>query len=54
VAQVIAEVKKIHRAYLEEGAGRQDVLIVAHGHFSRCLIARWLNTPLFTGEHKFA
>ncbi|KAH7104625.1 phosphoglycerate mutase-like protein [Auriculariales sp. MPI-PUGE-AT-0066] len=51
VDEVIVAVKEIHRKYYEEGIGRQDVLVVAHGHFSRCLIARWLNTPLFTGYH---
>ncbi|MEB3368192.1 histidine phosphatase family protein [Saccharopolyspora mangrovi] len=31
-------------------AGR-DVVLVGHGHFSRCLIARWLNLPISAGVH---
>jgi len=46
---VIAKVKDTHRRYLE-GNGRRDVLIVAHGHFSRSLIARWMLAPLTTGR----
>ncbi|KZW02559.1 phosphoglycerate mutase-like protein [Exidia glandulosa HHB12029] len=49
--QIIAFVRELHRKYFEEGIGRRDCLIVAHGHFSRCLIARWLQTPLFVGQH---
>lgn len=25
-------------------------MIVAHGHFNRCLIARWIGLPLSEGE----
>ncbi|MDI2028810.1 histidine phosphatase family protein [Saccharopolyspora sp. TS4A08] len=32
------------------GAGT-DVVLVGHGHFSRCLIARWLNLPIAAGVH---
>ncbi|SFS40044.1 histidine phosphatase family protein [Saccharopolyspora flava] len=28
-----------------------DVVLVGHGHFSRCLIARWLNLPISAGVH---
>jgi broad specificity phosphatase PhoE len=28
-----------------------DVVLVGHGHFSRCLIARWLNLPIASGVH---
>jgi broad specificity phosphatase PhoE len=28
----------------------RDVVIVAHGHFNRCMIARWMNMPLEDGE----
>ena len=27
-----------------------DILIVSHGHFSRCLLARWLGLPLEKGQ----
>ena len=33
----------------EEGLSTRDVLIASHGHFSRCLIARWINAPLHFG-----
>ncbi|EJD55567.1 phosphoglycerate mutase-like protein [Auricularia subglabra TFB-10046 SS5] len=49
--EVMAKVRELHRLYFEEGKGRRDCLIVAHGHFSCCLIARWLQTPLFVGSH---
>ncbi|MEU5852641.1 acid phosphatase [Saccharopolyspora shandongensis] len=28
-----------------------DVVLVGHGHFSRCLIARWLGLPATSGVH---
>ncbi|KAG8919355.1 hypothetical protein FRC03_011934 [Tulasnella sp. 419] len=48
---VIAQVCEIHRKYKEEGIGRRDVLIVAHGHFSRVLISRWVQFHLCLGTH---
>ncbi|KEI43173.1 acid phosphatase [Saccharopolyspora rectivirgula] len=29
----------------------RDVVLVGHGHFSRCLIARWLGLPVQRGVH---
>ncbi|KAG6327632.1 hypothetical protein ID866_11457 [Astraeus odoratus] len=46
---VVAKIREYHRKWLEDGKGSQDVLIVAHGHFNRALIARWNNFPLTTG-----
>ncbi|KAH9858200.1 phosphoglycerate mutase-like protein [Lenzites betulinus] len=48
---VIEKVREHHRAWKEEGKGSRDVVIVAHGHFSRVLIARWINFPLSLGTH---
>ncbi|KAG8976750.1 hypothetical protein FRC05_003100 [Tulasnella sp. 425] len=48
---VISEVHEIHRKYFEDGEGRRDALIVAHGHFSRVLISRWVEFPLCLGTH---
>lgn len=48
-----SQVREIHRRYLEEGTEGRDVLIVAHGHFSRCLIPRWLDQPLILGKRAF-
>ncbi|KAA1467923.1 phosphoglycerate mutase-like protein [Dentipellis sp. KUC8613] len=49
VDSVIAQVREYHRKWKEEGQGTRDVVIVAHGHFNRCLIARWINLPLASG-----
>ncbi|KAF9015513.1 histidine phosphatase superfamily [Cyathus striatus] len=48
---VISKVKEYHRQYVEQGINTRDVVIVAHGHFSRVLIARWINFPLHLGTH---
>ncbi|KZT30688.1 phosphoglycerate mutase-like protein [Neolentinus lepideus HHB14362 ss-1] len=48
---VIAKVREYHRKYYEEGTGTRDVLIVAHGHFNRVLLTRWVNFPLALGTH---
>ncbi|KAH9162763.1 histidine phosphatase superfamily [Lactarius sanguifluus] len=42
-------VREYHRKWKEEGQGTRDVVIVAHGHFNRCLIARWVGLPLAEG-----
>lgn len=47
----VVQIQEIHRQYLEEGKGRRDVMIVAHGHFSRVLISRWVQFPLCLGTH---
>ncbi|KAI0286932.1 phosphoglycerate mutase-like protein [Russula aff. rugulosa BPL654] len=49
VDHVIADVREYHRKWKEEGQGTRDVVIVAHGHFNRCLIARWIGLPLSEG-----
>lgn len=56
---IIEKVKQIHAEYwkqVEDGKckpGTQggDVLIVSHGHFSKCFVARWCQLPLATGTH---
>jgi len=48
---VIAKVREYHRQYKEEGLNTRDVVVVAHGHFSRVLISRWINFPLCLGTH---
>jgi probable phosphoglycerate mutase len=40
------QAKEHHRLYYEEGIGARDVVIVAHGHFNRVMIARWLECDL--------
>lgn len=50
VDNVIAKVRDYHRKFFEEGEGRRDVLIVAHGHFNRVLIARWVEFNLCLGR----
>ncbi|KAJ7275180.1 histidine phosphatase superfamily [Mycena haematopus] len=51
VDSIIAQVREYHRQYKEEGLHTRDVVIVAHGHFSRVLISRWINFPLCLGTH---
>ncbi|KAJ7092584.1 histidine phosphatase superfamily [Mycena epipterygia] len=51
VDSIIAKVREYHRQYKEEGLHTRDVVIVAHGHFSRVLISRWINFPLCLGTH---
>ncbi|CAE7073295.1 unnamed protein product [Rhizoctonia solani] len=46
---VIEKVRTIHRRYFEEGIGKRDVIIVAHGHFSRVFVTRWLRLELMLG-----
>ncbi|KIL71798.1 hypothetical protein M378DRAFT_155407 [Amanita muscaria Koide BX008] len=49
---VIAKVHQWHREYLEDNSSNKpDVMVVAHGHFSRVLVARWLGYPLPNGKH---
>ncbi|KAI7944303.1 hypothetical protein MJO28_011831 [Puccinia striiformis f. sp. tritici] len=48
---VVRKVKDLHRAWVEDPDRKAedkggDVLIVTHGHFSRCFVARWLGLPL--------
>ncbi|KAF7306796.1 hypothetical protein MIND_00471300 [Mycena indigotica] len=49
VDKIVGKVREYHRQYKEEGLNTRDVVIVAHGHFSRVLIARWLDMPLEFG-----
>ncbi|CAE6428792.1 unnamed protein product [Rhizoctonia solani] len=49
IDSVIEKVRAIHRKYIEEGIGKRDVIIVAHGHFSRVFITRWLRLELMLG-----
>jgi len=51
VDAVISKVCDYHREYKEEGTNTRDVLIVAHGHFSRVLISRWIKFTLRLGTH---
>ncbi|KAF8634473.1 hypothetical protein AX15_000913 [Amanita polypyramis BW_CC] len=52
VDSVVAKVREWHRTYLEDKTSeKHDVVIVAHGHFGRVLIARWLGYPLADGRH---
>lgn len=32
-------------------AAGSDVVLIGHGHFSRCLVARWLDHPVEAGVH---
>ncbi|KII93825.1 hypothetical protein PLICRDRAFT_36068 [Plicaturopsis crispa FD-325 SS-3] len=51
VDSAIAKVRQYHKEYVEEGRHTRDVVIIAHGHFNRCLISRWINFPLCLGTH---
>ena len=47
---VHVQVRETHRKYLEDGVGARDVVIVAHGHFNRVFISRWVGFPLALGK----
>jgi len=47
---VIAKVRQMHQRYFDNGEEGHDVIIVAHGHFTRSLIARWIGYPLPLGR----
>ncbi|KAI0788542.1 phosphoglycerate mutase-like protein [Abortiporus biennis] len=51
VDSVIQQVREKHRKWLENGEGSRDCVIVAHGHFNRVFISRWINFPLSLGTH---
>ncbi|KDQ50619.1 hypothetical protein JAAARDRAFT_581190 [Jaapia argillacea MUCL 33604] len=55
VDEVIKSIKETHRAWVEHpdrknGDEGGDVVIISHGHFSRCFLTRWLNLPLTNGR----
>ena len=44
------QVREHHQEYVQGGSNTRDIVIVAHGHFNRVCVARWLNFPLHFGE----
>ncbi|EGO05169.1 hypothetical protein SERLA73DRAFT_174133 [Serpula lacrymans var. lacrymans S7.3] len=51
IDNVILKVREYHRQYVEEGKNTRDVLIIAHGHFNRVFISRWVRFGLALGTH---
>ncbi|KAF8078756.1 histidine phosphatase superfamily [Lyophyllum atratum] len=51
VDNVVKKIREYHRQYKEGGLNTRDVMIVAHGHFNRVLISRWINFPIALGTH---
>ncbi|KAG8827299.1 hypothetical protein FRC17_007889 [Serendipita sp. 399] len=47
----VEKVREYHRKYKEEGVGKRDMVIVAHGHFLRAFIARWVEFDLCLGMY---
>jgi sedoheptulose-bisphosphatase len=49
---VIKAVRDAHHSWWVNSSEAQggDILIVSHGHFSRCFLARWLKLPLADGQ----
>ena len=43
----IEKIQKIHREALAKGVA-SDIIVVAHGHILRCLVARWVKRELST------
>jgi len=55
VDAVVKSIKEMHAAWVNDPNRKEDdkggdALIVSHGHFSRCLLARWLGLPLEKGQ----
>lgn len=51
IAKIVALGTDHHGAREDyDGKGRGDVLIVSHGHFSRCFLTRWAALPLSQGR----
>ncbi|PAV22280.1 phosphoglycerate mutase [Pyrrhoderma noxium] len=48
---IIDKIQEKHRLFFEEGIGHRDIVIIAHGHFSRVFISRWVQFPLHLGTH---
>ncbi|KDR85337.1 hypothetical protein GALMADRAFT_218430 [Galerina marginata CBS 339.88] len=48
---VINMVREYHKQYIEGVRQDRDVVIVAHGHFNRVLISRWIRFSLCLGTH---
>ncbi|TEB39010.1 hypothetical protein FA13DRAFT_1849704 [Coprinellus micaceus] len=46
-----AQIREHHKKYLAGECDHRDVLVVAHGHFNRVLISRWIRFPLSIGTH---
>lgn len=44
-----SQIREYHAAYYRGDINTRDVIIVAHGHFNRALIARWNDFPLSLG-----
>ncbi|KAG8831928.1 hypothetical protein FRC18_005741 [Serendipita sp. 400] len=51
IDETIEKVREYHRQYKEESIGKRDMMIVAHGHFLRAFISRWVGFPLCLGTH---
>ncbi|PVF97598.1 phosphoglycerate mutase-like protein [Serendipita vermifera] len=51
IDDTIAKVREFHRQYKEEGIGKRDMMIVAHGHFLRAFISRWVEFHVCLGTH---
>lgn len=45
IDHLIAKIKKIQGSHMN-GEKPADIVIVAHGHFTRCFAKRWLGYPL--------
>lgn len=52
VDTVIKAIRDAHKSWWTKSSQAEgpNVLIVSHGHFSRCFLARWLNLPLADGQ----
>ena len=53
LTSLYAQVREHHKKYLAGECDHRDVLVVAHGHFNRVLISRWIRFPLSIGMTPF-
>jgi len=51
IDRVIGQVRQWHKEWYEEGKGGRDCMIVAHAHYLRSLVSRWVEFPIKLGTH---
>ncbi|KDE06890.1 hypothetical protein MVLG_02778 [Microbotryum lychnidis-dioicae p1A1 Lamole] len=50
IAKIVNMTRDHHESNEEHRSGKGDVVVVSHGHFTRCLLTRWCELPLTDGR----